>query len=739
MKKPAFLSHGSFAVYGLAALLGVSLAHNSKLRANPPTFNYIFPAGGQRGSTVTVRVGGMFLHESCAFHVGAKGLTASPRLARAPRIWFEGPLLPLPESQQQEDYPADMSGTIVIAPDAPLAATRVRVSTSQGAAGGPLFVVGDLPEVVEQEIEGQPIPARIRLPITANGRIFPRDDIDLWEFDAREGQAITAFVQAGSLNSPLEANLAILDTSGEILAQTMTHPVGDADASVRFVVPSSGKYHVRITDSRSLGGPHYVYRLTITASKVPDVVFPLVVPEDGLTNVVHNGAIHQAPVALNGRVASVGAIEEWRVQLDKESKYSLELQARAAGSPLCGVISVHDADGKELIRTQSDASRDPTLTFNPPADGTYRIRVRERFRDRGGESFVYRLALTKLGTISPGYRLTYAAVGRPLIIPDSLTLLRGGSLKVKVNVERVGGFSKPITLEALNLPAGVTAKPVTITEKQNVGELTLVAAGDAPIMAVPIEIVGVAGETFVKSLLSRKRLLPEESAILLSVGIPTPFKIIDQYVMTSAPRGEVYRRRYTIERGGFEGPIVVSLADRQARHLQGVTGPVVVIPSGQTEFEYPVMLPPWMEMGRTCRVCVMATGVVKDLDGIEHAVSYSSVEQNQQMIVVVGPGRLDVSLGSVSVRASDEVLIPITVNRGTDVRGEVAIEAVLPAHWKGVRVLPLIIPADESAGKLRVRFAPDAGPFNMPLTVRATAIDEKTRSIIAEATIEVVK
>ena len=98
--------------------------------------------------------------------------------------------------------------------------------------------------------------------------------------------------------------------------------------------------------------------------------------------------------------------------------------------------------------------------------------------------------------------------------------------------------------------------------------------------------------------------------------MPAPFKLVSGYVMTSAPRGEVYRRRYQIERtAGFDGPLEVRLADRQARHLQGVTGPVLTVPAGETEFEYPAYLPPWMELGRTCRVCVTAVGRVKDADG----------------------------------------------------------------------------------------------------------------------------
>ena len=40
------------------------------------------------------------------------------------------------------------------------------------------FIVGDLPEVVEDEVDGDQIPQQVTLPVTVNGRIFPRADVD---------------------------------------------------------------------------------------------------------------------------------------------------------------------------------------------------------------------------------------------------------------------------------------------------------------------------------------------------------------------------------------------------------------------------------------------------------------------------------------------------------------------------------------------------------------------------------
>ncbi len=734
----------------------------SSAYANPPVASYIYPAGGQRGTTVPVRVGGLFLSDKCSFALDGQGLIASKQLVRAKPLWFEGPLLPLPDSQQQEDYPADMTGSVSIAKDAAIGPRRGWVFTSQGGAGGLAFVVGSLPEAVEREVDGDPIAHAVALPITANGRIFPRDNVDLWEFEANAGQTMTALAVAKSLHSPLAAKLEILDPSGRVLAENMIHALPASDESVRFTAPAKAKYRIRIGDAKGQGGPSYVYRLTITTEVVPELAFPLKTPADGLPDLFDVSKVVAAPVALNGRIAKAGAIQEWKVELKKAAKYSFDLQARRFDSPLCGIVTIHDSTAKEVARGEaSDPALDPSFAFQPPADGIFTLRVAERFRTRGGPNFVYRLRISDGTGEKPGFKLTVPFDARQQLgpAPDAITLLRGTPTKVKVNVDRTGSFAGTVELSIASLPKGVTCKPAIVAANQTTAELTLEADKSATIATVPLTIVGaasggpalsaVAGLRIpepkalrVPAVLAGDRFMGETTSLFLTIGIPTPFKLVDEYVMTSAPRGETYRRKYRLERDpGFTGPVAVSLADRQARHLQGVNGPLMIVPSGQTEVEYPASLPPWMELGRTCRVCVMAVGTVKDADGTEHAVTFSSVGQNQQMIVVIGPGRLDVQLEKLTVRAEPgtEVRVPVKVIRARELTGPVKVEVAIPEHWKGVSVSPITISADKQTSEIVLKFAAgECGPFNMPLVVRAT-LETKATSIFAEAKLEVVK
>ncbi len=752
--------------------------------ANPPVASYIFPAGAQRGTQVNVRVGGLFLYEKCGFEMLGPGVQAPNHLTRTRTTWFEGPILPLPDSQRQEDYPKDMAGTIAVAADAPLGVRYWRLWTSQGATGSMKFVVGDLPEIVEDEIDGEPIPVNVTLPVTINGRIFPREDIDIYAFRAKKGQTIRCEVNATRLGSPLDARLEVRDSQGRRLAEADA-PTG-GDPVILFTAPADGEYQVRIHDANMQGGQAYVYRLTLSAEPYVSRFFPLggrrggalelqlfghglppvqriTIPKDAPADfpftsnergIKANTILLDAddfpefiaatdiakviplPAVLNGKVAKAGQIDDWKWQGKKGDSWEFELRAARLGSKLDGVITISDSAGKTLMRAEAGPG-DPVLRYQVPVDGEYRVQIQDRFRSRGGPDFAYRLRVAP--PPAPDFRLTLAADPRQANPGDAVTLPRKGTAKLKLNVERIGGFKEPIALEVQGLPSGVSVTPSVIQPNQAAVDLTFKADEKAKIDVARLIIIGKAKDSQRSAKLPTGRGMPEQTSVLLAVTMPTPFVIKGEYDMGFGARGAVHKRKYKIIRNGFDGPIEVSLADRQARHLQGVEGPAITVPAGATEFTYAFYLPPWMETGRTCRVCVQGVATITDADASQHRVSYSSVNQNEQLVTVVGPGMLalEADRASYTVVPGKTIKVPVRIQRGQEVAGPVELALVMPAHLQGLSAVKMTIPAKMERGELVIQCADKlTGPFNMPLVVRATLM-RNGEPLIAEVKLDV--
>jgi pre-peptidase len=768
----------------LAGLLSLFLTAGA-LRADPPVATYIFPAGGQRGQTVNVRVGGLFLHDRCSFEMAGPGVSTSQELKRTRAFWLEGPLLPLPDSQRQEDYPKDLAGQVKIAADAPLGQRPWRLWTAQGATPARRFVVGDLPEIVEEEIPGAAVPVAVKLPVTINGRIFPQEDVDDWSFHARKGQTVTCVVEAARLGSPLDSRLEVLGPDGRSLAEN--DDTFGADSFVRFTAPVDGVYRVRIHDINFRGGQAYVYRLTLTSDVYVDRAYPLGgrrgsrvalslagqglpagpvtvdLPANGSQQYAHRievsgkrsnpfllelddlpevlkddkggiaGQKVTLPVVANGRILRPGETDRWLFSARKGETARFELKAGQLGSPLVAVLRIRDDKGKELARAEGapQGKVDPALVFTAPTEGTYTAEVAGRFHSLAGPEYAYRLRMAREAA-TPDFRLRVAT--------DALTLNRGGQAALQIQVERRGGFQEPITLVLDGLPGDVSASGTTVAARQTTATVILKAPATVKVRSFFLRVHGtakVSGHAVTR--VAQVGNLPGVDTVLVAVSVPTPFKVVGKYEMGWAARGSVGKRRYRIERNGFAGPLRISLGDRQARHLQGATGPTLIVPPGVSEFEYPVTLPPWMEIGRTCRVCVMATGVVKDADGSEHTVSFNSVQQNEQYVAVIEAGRLDVSVDRPSVRAvaGKSVAVPVSISRARNLEGAVRVELVVPAHIRGVTAEPVTIAAGQNKGVLTVRFASDRlGPFNMPLTVRAT-LKGKRSPLTAESNLEI--
>ena len=192
-----------------------------------PASTHIFPAGGQRGTKVPVRVGGQCLAPLTAIRFHGAGIQAPPVLGPHSTGNYE----PSPRRDPRETpaaYPKEWTSAVEIAADADFGPHLWRLTSGRGGTGARPFVVGDLPEFIENESNSMPEKAElVTLPVTINGQIAGERDVDYFRFQAEAGDTIVAEVAAARLGSPLETVIEIYDAAGGRVKSQQLHAGGD--------------------------------------------------------------------------------------------------------------------------------------------------------------------------------------------------------------------------------------------------------------------------------------------------------------------------------------------------------------------------------------------------------------------------------------------------------------------------------------------------------------------------------
>jgi hypothetical protein len=716
-----------------------------------------------------VRVGGYYFHGQANFEMLGAGVKTSPMVKLTKTIWFEGPLIFQPLSQRGENYPKDHIGQVAIAKNADLGTRHWRCWTSQGATKPLSFVIGDLPEVMEVEVDGRPIPHPVTLPVTANGRIFPREDVDIWSFEAKAGETIICDAAAKRFGSPLLAVLSIQDPNGNLVHTQKTARNGDPIHWFKAI--KSGRHQASIRDAKFWGLQNHIYRLTLKRGPHIMNAYPLggqrgttiqaeftgpgllrhvtkvtLKPTKGDRHVALTKNLGSAifaigdhpehlepapppinlPAVLNGRIGQPGETDTWKIQLVEKQKITLDLAAARLGSPLDAMLSIHDDKGKQLS-TNDDRAKgqpDPRLNFTAPKTGVYKVQVNERFASRGGPSFAYRLTAANTTAENPDFSVIMGAAHINLIRatePPGKGTKPGGP-KLKINVERHGDFNGEIHLSIKGLPDNVKVFNTRIAAKKKATDLQFFVPPRTKIAVHRLVVKGIAmlGDRNATRTASHSQGIDHVLAGIVPV---VPFKHIGQYrIINGLPGGTTFPRHYQLERGSFKGPLTVSLADKQIRHLQGVADRILNVPADAVNFKFPVAFPPRVEVGRTSRVQVMLVGELTDFDGTRHKISYTSNARDDQLISVAGAGLVSVMTPSDSftVPRSGVLEIPVSISRELVVRNQpMLVEFISPGHVGGILAEPANLAPSQTIAILKIKTSGSPGPFNAPFMIRA--------------------
>ncbi|MCX7886959.1 MAG: hypothetical protein N3B01_06870 [Verrucomicrobiae bacterium] len=318
----------SFRIFGLCAAM-VLAGFTASAQQGRGYIGFVYPAGGQQGTTFQIRIGGQSLEGISGVYVSGKGVTAkiieyhwplSPQDARllneqladlrrqgklrSPDVTnlvarIEYRLRNYVQQPACRSISALVYAEVTIAPDAPPGERELRVITPRGPSNPLAFYVGQLPEHTrpamrtcpkqvlgkeERALRNRPADqaeVQITLPCTLNGQIASRE-VNTYRFHARKGQRLVIQMLARQL-IPYIADavpgwfqpvMALYDARGNELAYDDDYRF-KPDPVILYEVKEDGEYVLAVHDSIYRGREDFVYRISIGELPFVTGVFPL--------------------------------------------------------------------------------------------------------------------------------------------------------------------------------------------------------------------------------------------------------------------------------------------------------------------------------------------------------------------------------------------------------------------------------------------------------------------------------
>lgn len=589
-----------------------------------PQLTSISPRAAQRGQTIDITLEGKNINENAEIWFNKEGITAEiKKKAAAATVRFNG-------SGISGNIPNDprLVLSFEIAPDAPLGNHQIRLITPNGVSNPQNFIVGDLPEIKEQEPNATPAEANmLELPVTVNGAVASIDDIDMFRFKLKKGARLICDINAQRMGSPLDSYIELFDPSGTEVVKS-----GDGnglDSFIDYTTEQEGEYTLYLRDIRYQGGGNYLYRLSIGELPYLQSVFPLGGKRGAANNVNVAGAnlgsvnaiqldispdaslgIQQlrvstpsgletnpypyaigefnetnetepnnalaeenkigTPITVNGKIEKAGDVDRYSIKVEKGARFVFEVKAREFRSKLDPLLTIYSHKKGET----EDSVEEQVLSVNDDASGVDAI-VAFTFPEAGD----YGISVRDLNDAGGGdypYRLTIRPLNpgfRVNVSTDNPRISRGGTLMLTVSAARVDGFNGALRFYSPDLPKGFVVSPTILYAGQNQGLLTITAPTDAALGLHPFSIVGVGA---VGGRRIEETASPQE--ILLTVMEAPPFTLSFADVDINVVHNKSTNFHVIADRReGFNAPITLTVQGMPQR----ISGGKATIPAGK--------------------------------------------------------------------------------------------------------------------------------------------------------------
>ncbi|MCA9044131.1 MAG: PPC domain-containing protein [Planctomycetaceae bacterium] len=340
-------------------------------------------------------------------------------------------------------------------------------------------------------------------PVAINGILSNPDEIDRFRITVKKDEPLQVRVWASSLGSPVDPSLKLrpVDESGnpgaaELQADDATLQERDIfgghgdfpdtfDPSFIWTPKQDGEYVLDISDSRSFGGPTYVYRIEIAPP----------------SNTLHVGLSWEdyKPERPRKTSLSIPRGGQWTVTLSlypgQGSSFNGPIDLDIEGLPPGVTMTSQQLPGLQPVWPMTfiaDANASPAASL---------VRVVARPAD-GGEPFetvnqqnLQRVSYSHYPWRNVRVNQFAMAVSDPAGFAVDLKaprqpLMRGSEITIPVVISRQPGFDEPLELQCEFVPPGVGVSPAEIIPAgQDVANLTLSAAASAKLGSSPLYVI----------------------------------------------------------------------------------------------------------------------------------------------------------------------------------------------------------------------------------------------------------
>ena len=620
---------------------------STTLYAQKLSLGYLYPAGGQVGTTVVIEAGGLNINKATKVLFNHPGITAD--------------IEPLKESaaakrkrrrlnDQSSPQLADrVKLTIKIDSTVPCAMYDLRLQGPSGVSNMLPFEVASYPNFVENKRASERNPNIVpSLPAVLCGYVTP-GGVDRFRFEGCAGQTIVATVKARQL-VPYIADavpgwfqpvLKIVDSDGREVAYSDDYH-HNVDPVIITTLPKDDNYTIIIHDAIYRGREDFNYRIhlgqipfvtgrypaygtvgksvkqRITGVNLGTTTAKVKVRKEGYNQITFTndigtsdavsfyalpkgvkhiqgkeGAMLNIGTAISDSLTTTSRIKRYRISAQMREPIIVELIGRRNGSRIDAVMRLRDGYGKVVAKADDKEDpmqgmmtfhADPVLKYTPKRTEVMILEVEDLYQGYG-EDYHYLL-----------WRHSQLPSFNAFVSPANITVPAGGTSTFRVDI--TGKVKRPANLVVEGLPKGFTTSSLNLLAGRR-WNVSITAPKDATVERFPIE---VNLEYATKDSRATAKVVPvdnmmqafyythyiQAAELALDVTQPSPYRMsVDFDVENEVPfafSNEHIPIKIIVDKDpGFNDPIELVMG---VKHRVFTLDPVTILPEEREKIIY---------------------------------------------------------------------------------------------------------------------------------------------------------